>query len=545
MSAYDEYLKLVERIENEDFDESSYFDIKEKVCSLASFSGETQTYKILQHALNLDSYQPCKKWVLSMLPNMYAKYPPLRQKVLKTLNNEYFDKHLDVFYPASVQIALYASSYAQNSDDRDVCLDKINLRVNSKDNSPSSLKLAFREMGRLVSADVPNKSYVSRIIKYAMNNPQNDEESLSEAEHILDAKGNLKSNAFVYERTAKTDEHPFGIRQTQQVDIETPCIFVLPGDATLSEKELNGYLSDISAFTVQNNLDQAVKVYGAFYDFGEYMNRSLAIIKQMEKYHRLRPRNTNMEPENINPKYIDVLFDKLFLPRIADEKGRKRSLKDAQKYIRNINFFAHCHGGYVFLKLEEKLEEKMLSLGYSDVERKQIFDNLFCTAFAPFAPMGASKSQMVSFVSADDNIIRQYNHAEFHIRNMAKEDCFQIGYLPKKQGNCFIVSELAADSNSHNFSGFEKKRGNLTYQGFILMDIMKSTLLSAVRSSIEKTELPSIQVLSQNKFVKFDILEENGQKMWQTILNRTKESAINRKFLKRTRAFEIGDDYLR
>ena len=532
MSAYDEYLTLVERIEKEDFDEDSYPDIKERICSLASFSGETQTYKILEHAIGLDSYQPCKKWVLSTLPNIYEKYPPLRQKVLKTLNNEYFDKHLDVFYPVAVQIALYTSLYAQASDDRDICLDKINLRINSKENTPSSLKLAFSEMGRLVSADIPNKSYIYRIIKYAMNNPQNDEESILEAEHILDAKGNLKSNAFVYERTAKTDEHPFGIRATQTTDIETPCIFVLPGDATVSEKELNGYLSDISALMAQNNLDQSVKVYGAFYDFGSYMNRAFAIIKQMEKYHHLRRQNTDMEQENINPKYVDVLFNQLLLPRISDENGKKRPLKDAQRYIRNINFFAHCHGGYTFLKLEEKLEEKMLSLGYTDIERKQIFDNLFCAAFAPFAPMGASKSQMVSFVSADDDVIRQYNHAEFHIRNMAKEGRFQLGYLPKKQGNCFIVSELSADSNSHNFSGLGKKRGNLTYQGFILMDIMKSTLLSAVHSSIQKTALPSIEVLAQNKFVKFEMLEENGRQMWQQILQRTKDSAVQKRMLR-------------
>ena len=543
MSAYDEYSKLVERIENEDFDNESYFQIKDRVSSLASFSSEEQTRKILQHALELDSYQPCKKWVLSALPNMYAKHPALRQEILKTLNNEYFDKHLDIFYPVAVQITLYASSYAQNSDDRETCLDKINLRVNSKENTPSSLKSAFREMGRLVGADIPNKSYISRIIKSAMGNPQNDEESISQAEHILDVKGNLKSNAFICERSAKTSDVPFGIRQTQQIDVETPCVFVLPGDATVSEKELNGYLSDISAFMVQNNLDRTVKVYGAFYDFGEYMNRELAIIKQMEKYHRLRRRSINMEQENINPKYIDVLFDKLLLPRIADEKGKKRNIKDAQRYIRNINFFAHCHGGYVFLKLEEKLEEKMLSLGYTDVERKQIFDNLFCTAFAPFAPMGASKSQMVSFVSADDDVIRQYNNAEFHIRNMAKEGSFQLGYLPKKQGNCFIVSEMSANSNSHNFSGFEKKRGNLTYQGFILMDIMKSTLLSAVRSSIENTELPSIRVLAQNKFVNFEILEENGRQMWQQILQQTKDAAAQKRLLHNMRRTKGFDSY--
>ena len=47
MSAYDEYLNLVERIENEDFDDESYFKIKERICALASFSGEAQTQEIL------------------------------------------------------------------------------------------------------------------------------------------------------------------------------------------------------------------------------------------------------------------------------------------------------------------------------------------------------------------------------------------------------------------------------------------------------------------------------------------------------------------
>ena len=527
MPAYDEYLNLLECFETEDFEDKS-FEIKEQVCRLALNSNQIQVCKILQHALSLDDYHPYKRWTLSVLPNIYRKHPPLRQTVLKTLNNSYFDKHLEFFYRTAVQIA----SIAQDSDDRVCCLDKINLRINSKDNSSSDLKNAFHELGRLMKSNIPNKPYIAQVIKHAMNNPANDEASILEAEHILDSRGNLKSNAFVCERVQKTRETPFGIKQTQKIDLNAPCVFVLPGDATVSEKELNGYLSDIEHFLTQNGLDKSVKTYGCFYDFGEYMNRNIAIVKQMEKYHRLRLRNTDTEEENIDPKYIDVLFEKLFLPRISDESGQKRPLKDAQKYIRNINFFAHCHGGYAFLKLEEKLNEKMTSLGYTTDEQKQIFDNLLCVAFAPFAPMGASKSQMISFVSADDNIIRQYSNAEFHIRNMAKEGRFQLGYLPKKQGNCFIVHEMSAHSNNHNFFGLAKTRGNLTYQGFILTNIIKSTLLSAVHSSINNTELPDVRVLAQNKYVNFEMLEDNGRQIWQQILQQTKDAAAQKRMLR-------------
>ena len=76
MSAYDKYLNLLERYDAEDF-EDAYFEIKNKVCHLFSSSNQMQTYKILQHTLDLDDYHPYKKWIMSTLPDVYQKHPSL------------------------------------------------------------------------------------------------------------------------------------------------------------------------------------------------------------------------------------------------------------------------------------------------------------------------------------------------------------------------------------------------------------------------------------------------------------------------------------
>lgn len=77
--------------------------------------------------------------------------------------------------------------------------------------------------------------------------------------------------------------------------------------------------------------------------------------------------------DEYNPQYVDSLFEKAILPRISSLNGKEKlSVEEACKRIRKLNIVAHCHGAYVALKLEEKMQAKMNELGYSNEERKQI-----------------------------------------------------------------------------------------------------------------------------------------------------------------------------
>ena len=75
------------------------------------------------------------------------------------------------------------------------------------------------------------------------------------------------------------------------------------------------------------------------------------------------------------------------------------------KRIRNLTVFAHCHGAYVFLKLEEMMQDKMKELGYTADERNIIQKQLFCVAYAPLTPVGINKSNVINFASAWDDAI--------------------------------------------------------------------------------------------------------------------------------------------
>ena len=57
-------------------------------------------------------------------------------------------------------------------------------------------------------------------------------------------------------------------------------------------------------------------------------------------------------PEISNPRYIENLFDKTLLYRISDH-DKRLPLEEACKRVQNMKIIAHCHGAYVFLKLEE------------------------------------------------------------------------------------------------------------------------------------------------------------------------------------------------
>ena len=84
----------------------------------------------------------------------------------------------------------------------------------------------------------------------------------------------------------------------------------------------------------------------------------------------------------------------------------------------------------------------MKELGYSRQEQAQIQKELLCVAHAPFAPLGVSKSTMISFVSAQDWEIRHYNNFEKEIRPLSKNNKVLLSYFPDKKGEMFLAPSL-------------------------------------------------------------------------------------------------------
>ena len=402
----------------------------------------------------------------------------------------------------------------------------------------------------------------------------------------------------------------------KEVPWNEPCIFILGGNGTRAKRKgANGYARTIKTALAQNMDKQSVrnlKVYGAAWDFGridigdkeakkipreqlETHDEKLARSLKFEQYghkNTVKPDNEQHDPtkltliegilalypvfmamgsvyadyiadmlqrmidnalaDTINPQYIQQLFDVLILPRISDN-GKKLDKDEAIKRIRNVTIWAHCHGAYVFLSLEELMQKKMVELGYTPTEMHDIQKQLFCVAFAPVIPLGKSKSTILSFASMYDRFLMENHNNIFtwymkHYRQEVAdkdrkhgmtgkvstekdvsylvEDATnnQIAYFPDKQGNVFIFPHLGdifedyVEINKINNGrswALIKSEHNLEYKeknpyAVVWRTLMTNALGNSLKSAVDGTLLPDTKDLVTNLDYKYIKIEDTN-----------------------------------
>lgn len=243
------------------------------------------------------------------------------------------------------------------------------------------------------------------------------------------------------------------------------------------------------------------------------------------------------------PKYLDDLFNKILLPRIVDEKGARLPLNIAMSRVRKINIFAHCYGAYVAVMLEERMQNKMRELGYSEPEMNQIQSQLLVVALNPSAPLGVSKSQFVSFISGyDEKVMRPDNWASEFVNENRESELQRIndlprshewvlkpGFLSKQNGNVFFVKQRfdlidtkdgkAIGGNEHNNNHYISRK--FTDDGKILANFARNILISGVKNSVaqdeQTTPLPPLEQLildgknDEKLIAQFDKMIQNGK----------------------------------
>ena len=218
-------------------------------------------------------------------------------------------------------------------------------------------------------------------------------------------------------RTTKTEDNPNGYITIENIPNDEVCVLYLGGDGSTDDKAANGYAKIIEN-EILDTVNTSIPVYSITYNFEDNkqsISRRLEFIKHRTEVllsdERLNKTISQASNEDYAPKYIDELFEKTILPRISTYKGKgKLSTEEACKRIRKLNIVAHCHGGYVAHKLEEKMQQTMSELGYNDKERKSIQSQLLIIGHAPACPLGISKSQFISFKSIYDEQVPQANN---------------------------------------------------------------------------------------------------------------------------------------
>ncbi len=346
-----------------------------------------------------------------------------------------------------------------------------------------------------------------------------------------------RSRLFIGQRVEKD-----GVGYFYRVDNlpeDKPAVLFLGGNYAKTDRSARGYLSSVKKLFLMHNLDKEIGLYSVVYDFNEEnqneaFNPRFAYDFLLQKHFRnIKVPSFVLNEETRSPSYIEELFNRAFLYRISDKEGKRLSEEEACRKMRKLTVVAHCHGAYTFLKLEEKIQKEMKKLGYSLEERDKIQHELLCVAHASIAPLGVSQSTMISFLSARDIVVDQYNFFSdyIHSRLFWKDNqklAKGVSYFPKERGEFFLTPKMGgsldegiilnASSIEHDFYGYDFAKLNLCEEGKLILKFSGNAIINGVLNSLEGRKLPSVKNLvcgkDKNMQKIFDQVRKRGEKIW-------------------------------
>ncbi len=332
----------------------------------------------------------------------------------------------------------------------------------------------------------------------------------------------IKSSVVVGTRVPKTEGNRFGWVDGFKPDINKPCVIVLPGDGTDIPKHASGMLKPFEDLLKKRGCSEAIdccSVYYRFNHFNSYVNTARHQLmnnagRGINLGNNLLPA---MQAEISNPQYIDELFDAFFKERIQTPTGKRLPVDEVVRMMRNVTFFGHCHGAYTYAKLEEKLVDSLKLLGYTPSEQALILKNVSGVMYAPYAPLGNSKTNVVSFANVQDRMVQHHNQFQRAVQALDKKGVFTFSYFPDTNGNVFLSPTNGLDPHNWNFYFQRDKINTLKLpdshnpdipdwidlrDGGVgvkaLEDMMGNAVVNNALRGLETGDVPSVQSLVGN-----------------------------------------------
>ncbi|MCQ2741673.1 MAG: hypothetical protein MJ210_06145, partial [Alphaproteobacteria bacterium] len=465
---------------------------------------------------------------------LYAQKPSLRAEIWNKLLKE--ADHTSKF---SRLYENFGAIIEADSEKIPECLHIISAKIADTNNNASDLKKAYDVLSKIRN----NNQYTKKadtILMQGLQNPKNDIGSKKFAYRQIGKIDELTSRVSIGQHVEKTADNQYGFKNVDNISTDETAVLVLGGSGTKTNRAANGYLSSLEKLLQKHKIPENVGLYAAVYDFGEYEDRDVvfndnfARTKLMQDHHRSVKLNKEFNEDTLHPRYVDDLFDKTLLNRISDKDGKRLSTDEACTKIRKLTIVAHCHGAYTFLKLEEKMQKKMQELGYSAEERTRIQHEMLCVAHAPYAPLGVSKSTMISFASAKDEETDHHNCFQDEIREMSKNNEVMLSYFPDKRGELFLTPSMGEDIEQHNFLDYDTTIKGLSKEGQAILGLSGDTIVNGIKNSLSGKSLPMVKDLVCGQDEKhrqfFDKLKKNGIEMWEKMALRKIVRNINKQY---------------
>lgn len=355
-----------------------------------------------------------------------------------------------------------------------------------------------------------------------------------------------KTENKLYEVSFNNDE-PYGsLCEVPQVNPQGPVFIAFPGNGF--EAHEMGYTLNEKALRLANKMRKYLESAGIsrevikqlpFYVASYYMPKDFSDKDARTLLYKKHGRNNMPEDvlkgengfsdEEKNPAYIESLYQKIILPRISRLNGKiKIDADTAARNMAQVFIFAHCHGAYTALKLEEIMKKNMRQLNYTNEEIAQIQKQITVAAYAPACPLGVSKMNFISFKSLNDTITNEdYNNVSVYTTmkmdsdranwietHMAKKESsenapfdFKFSFYPDALGNVFVVKQKSDYDSIINLGGdgdyfinelllTEKEHNNVdagvTEDSKVMHKMFINVLGNACRHAFQQAENPEL-----------------------------------------------------
>lgn len=341
------------------------------------------------------------------------------------------------------------------------------------------------------------------------------------------------SSVKIIKRVPKTEDNPFGCIIVDKIPVDKPSVIAFGGELALSERAANSYAKQIQTLLYEYDIHD-IDVYSVVYNFGS-RNAKLERAEQFRiagrrllkedvnpivKYEQDTTLNKMRKNEPI-PNYVKQLFDILLLPRISNSDNQPLNKDEAIFRMRKNFYYGHCQGASTIWQMANYMHDKMLELGYSPDNIKEIQHELFVVQHSPVAPLTKQKFNTLSFASAEDTMMQYHNNmfADWVYENSA--DVIP-SFFDKKNGNIFVAGHLQEipfkEHTNIGLTKAEEQASPLTEDGQIIFSAERNAIVRAARKVISGEKIKSIAELTDGNGVDFKQLKQNGDTLYNVML---------------------------
>lgn len=336
-----------------------------------------------------------------------------------------------------------------------------------------------------------------------------------------------------------------GFVYPDKIPTDKPCVIALGGELTYADIFARRYTDHIYKLLNKHDLKD-IDIYGVVYTFGDWRpdlyradmfrragrklrlsDTSYAEQRMEEKLHKMR----DFEP---TPAYIEDLFEMIIEPRILDKNGNRfTDMNMVNKNMRNLIFYAHCHGGLALNLLAEHTRTTMKKSGYSADEIKTALKNVLVVQHNPVTPLEKAGFTTVSFASATDTTMKKHENIISKYILSYPED-IPPSFLGEKAGNLFIASELFLNrqrgEKEHGFWGFVEHPARAdakSQNGNVIFAAEGNAIVNGVKSALEGRPIPPVAELVAGDGVDFEQMKQRGDQFYNEMLAKTRQMKRN------------------